>query len=95
LYLPADSTYRQIPKAKLLSRNEQSAGAESFLILNAKAPGAIAHGQLCTLTHFAWIAALPAIAGANQTEEEIKRPWLLVLGASLDAFSFRPPPIFA
>jgi hypothetical protein len=95
LYLPVHSAYHQIPKAKLLSQNEQSVGAEVFLILRAKALGDFAHGELCTLSLFASILALPAIAGANQTEEELKRPWLVALGASLDAFSFRPPPILA
>jgi hypothetical protein len=95
LYLPAHSIYHQIPEAKLLSQKEQSAGAESFLILSAKALGDFARGQLATLMLFAVILALPAIAGANQTEEELKRPWLVALGASLDAFFFRPPPIFA
>ncbi len=92
LYFPAHSVYHQIPQAKLLSRDEQSVGPRSFLIRSAKALGVIGHGQLCTLTLFAWILALPATAGAKQIEEELERPWLIALDASSSALFFRPPP---
>jgi hypothetical protein len=95
LYLPSHSIYHQIPEAKLLSQKEQSVSAQPLLILSAKSLADLAHGQLFTLTLFASMLALPAIAGANQTEEELKRPWLVASRSSLDAFFFRPPPTFA
>ena len=95
LYYPAHSAYHQIPEAKLLSRNEQSATAESLLISTAKAPGNLSRGGLFTLTVYVWALQLLPISRVTQMEQERTRPWLESLRASLNAFFFRPPPTFA
>lgn len=92
LYYPPHSTYHQIPEAKLLSRNEQSIGADSILITRAAAPGDCAHGGLIILTLFGWVLALLPVA-TSQARRETKRSWLVSLSASLNAFFFRPPPL--
>jgi hypothetical protein len=94
LYYPPHSTYHQIPEAKLLSRDEQAPATEGLLIGSAKAPADVVGGVLFALTLFACALRLLPILGATQTEQERTRPWLVSLGASLNAFFFRPPPAF-
>jgi uncharacterized membrane protein SpoIIM required for sporulation len=93
LYYPKHSTYHQIPEAKLLSRNEQSTAADSLMMSAAKAPALVRTG-LFTLTLFAWVLGLLPISGATRTETEHTRPWLVSLSTRLNAFFFRPPPVF-
>ena len=53
LYYPPHSTYHQIPEAKLLSRNEQSIGADSILLITrAAAPAIMRHMVGLLSLHF-------------------------------------------
>src|SRR5277367_4810310 len=92
LYYPKHSTYHQLPEAKLLSKKEQPAATEGFLVTSAKPAQDIVRGGLFTLMVFAWVLGLPPISGATQTERERTRPWLHSISAGLNAFFFRPPP---
>jgi hypothetical protein len=92
LYFPAHSVYHQVPEAKLLSKNEQPTRVEGVLAGSTKPFSDTGLLEFYTLTLFAWVLALPALAGRRHTKQERKKPWLVALSASLDAFFFRPPP---
>lgn len=94
LYYPPHSTYHQIPEAKLLSRNEQAPATEG-LLTSAKTAADVVGGDLFALTLFVCALRLLPIFRGSQTVQERIRPWLVSLGASLNAFFFRPPPAFA
>jgi hypothetical protein len=95
LYFPAHSVYHQVPEAKLISKREQPTHREGFLVASTKPPRHTAHGRFYPLTIFVGVLALPAIARPRQIKQERKKPWCGALSAKLNAFFFRPPPIYS
>jgi hypothetical protein len=92
LYFPAHSAYHQVPKAKLLSKNEQPNRVEELLVSSTKPGSEATPGFSHALTLFAWVLALPAFTRRRQARQDREKPWLAALSAGLGAFFFRPPP---
>jgi hypothetical protein len=92
LYDPPQSITHKIPAAKLLSKNEQAAGADTVATVNAN------HGPATMLIVFfscVLIALCSDVSLIALTCGEVTRPWLSRQLAAMHRFSFRPPPIFA
>ncbi len=92
LYFPAHSAYHQVPKAKLLSKNEQPTRVDDLLVGSTKPGSEATPGFSHALTLFAWVLALPAFIRRGPARHEHETPWLAPLSAGLSAFFFRPPP---
>jgi hypothetical protein len=93
LYDPPQAASHEIPKAKLLSRNEQRAATESPLLSKNSTSDKAARVLLFSLI-FSFLLALnlqyrPLLVRKDQDQHE---PWRLRGRASLTAFFFRPPP---
>lgn len=96
LYDAPGSTSRQIPEAKLLSGNEQSAVAESPLMKTANTSPGVMPGLLFTvLTSFLVGLGIASARIADRVSQERTRPWCVARRSGLAAFFFRPPPVLA
>jgi hypothetical protein len=94
LYDPPQSASHKIPTAKLLSKNEQRKTSETTLVRQSGlSKGDLQLALICL--------ALPFLAAINlfyrpvlvRRDADVNQPWRLCRRASLNAFSFRPPPI--
>jgi hypothetical protein len=96
LYDAPGSTSHQIPEAKLLSGNEQSAAVESPLMKSANGSPGIALALLFTvLASFVLGSAFVFTLMADRVNSKRTRPWCLARRSGLAAFFFRPPPVLA
>ena len=96
LYDAPGSTSRQIPEAKLLSGNEQSAAVESPLMKSANGSPGVTPGLLFTvLTSFLVGLGIAFEPVAYRVSQERTRPWCVARRSGMAAFFFRPPPVLA
>jgi hypothetical protein len=96
LYDPPKAASHQMPEAKLLSKSERPAAAESRLLKDTKASAEM----ICVLVAGLFLFCLPAPRLLNATasghrRRNANRPWYLSRRAALNAFFFRPPPTLA
>ena len=95
LYDPPQAASRQIPHAKLLSRNEQSGTSESPLVVRTKTTTRVSY-TVPTAIFFVLLLALGILnpQASGQREQRANRSWHLRRGL-FDIFFVRPPPILA
>ena len=95
LYDPPRAASRQIPHAKLLSRNEQSGTTESPLVIQTKTSTRVSY-IVPTAVFLVLSLALSVLnpQASGQREERASRSWHLRHAAS-NIFFVRPPPILA
>ncbi len=93
LYDPPHSSSRQIPEAKLLSRNEQAPLVERLFVTSTGAGQVIEQILPFTLLAFALVAFHSrATQIFRHLGREARRPWRVSCRPGLTAFFFRPPP---
>jgi hypothetical protein len=94
LYDPSQTASHQIPKAKLLSRDEQSSTAESPLVIRTKTTTSVVY----TAPTANFIILLPAICLLNPPAairvEKLANKQLHPHRAILNTLFIRPPPVF-
>jgi len=97
LYDPPQSTSHQMAQAKLLSKDqdEQAAVANSLLRSPPKASPQARNAFISSVfvLSFMVLLSLGALSEPHEGRDS-DRPWHVCSGASLNAFFFRPPPIF-
>jgi hypothetical protein len=94
LYNAPHDASRQIPQAKLLSRNEQAMEPDSPLTSAAKAALRPISVVLPAVLQFFWVRLnLFREAACAGDGPDGSRPQRVRLFASLSAFFFRPPPV--
>ena len=95
LYDPPKAASHQMPEAKLLSKSERPAAAESPLLKDTKASAEV----ICVLVAGLFLFCLPArilnAPASGHRRRNANRPWYLSRRAALNAFFFRPPPTLA
>lgn len=95
LYDPPQAVSHQIPKAKLLSRDERSGTAESPLVVRSKTSSRVIY----TASAAVFFILLPALSisnrpGSGPGEQRSNRSWHL-RHAILNTVFVRPPPLLA
>jgi hypothetical protein len=95
LYDPPQAASHEIPQAKLLSRHEQSGTSESPLITKTSVPDKMMQTALLGLLFALFLAwnmprRLELFGKYSDTRQPVRPPDQ----ASLNAFFFRPPPVF-
>jgi|SRR5271155_1717990 len=93
LYDPPQAASHEIPRAKLLSRDEQRAATESPLLSKNSASDKAAQILLFSLvSSFLLALSLPYRPLPVRKDQDQHEPWRLRSRAGLTAFFFRPPP---
>jgi hypothetical protein len=97
LYDPPQSSSHQVPQAKLLSKNEQSATVEISLATRTKSSVKIMRTMLSSMCCCMFLLAFTFLSKplASQQIRETKQLWRLRHRADLIFFFVLPPPIFA
>ena len=95
LYDPPQAASRQIPHAKLLSKNEQSGTTESPLVVRTKTSTRVSY-TVPSAVFFVLLLALSVLnpQASGQREQRMSHVWHLRRGL-FDIFFVRPPPILA
>jgi hypothetical protein len=95
LYDPPQAASRQIPHAKLLSKNEQSGTTESPLVVRTKTSTRVSY-TVPSAVFFVLLLALSVLnpQASGQREQRMSHVWHLHRGL-FDIFFVRPPPILA
>jgi hypothetical protein len=94
LYDPPTAASHQMPKAKLLSKSERPAVAESPLLKDTKASA----GMICVIVTGLFCLLAPRLPNALASGHSGRKAnWSCYLSrrAALNAFFFRPPPTLA
>jgi hypothetical protein len=92
LYDPPQSASHQMPQAKLLSRQQQTAPDENPLLISSKATNRATYIVLAGLFSFCWLATRLLNTGAlGRRQLKENRPWRLTHQVGVNAL-FRPPP---
>jgi hypothetical protein len=99
LYHPSDDSSRQIPQAKLLSKNEQNAPTDTSL--TSKIKDELQRKEMRTSLRLLFLAYVVSFAGSflvsalSLGARAAGRHWHLCLHASLTFFFVLPPPDLA
>jgi hypothetical protein len=93
LYDPPQSISHKIPTAKLLSKDEQAADKASLLAKSSASEREMPLALLCFAPPLLAAMDLLYRPALVRREADVRRPWRRCLDASLNVFSFRPPPI--
>ncbi len=92
LYDPPHSTSREIPEAKLLSRNEQPTAGEGLFVSSTEDWSLLGQVVSFGLLVFVLLRFNLAAPRFEYQAHKTKRPWSVSCRPNLNAFFFRPPP---
>jgi len=95
LYDPPQAASHQIPKAKLLSRDEQSSTAISPLVIRTKTSTRITYTAPTTVFSILLLAVSQLNPPASQRVEQLAHKLLSLHRAVLNTLFVRPPPVLA
>jgi len=95
LYDPPQTDSHQIPKAKLLSRDEQSSTANSPLVVRTKTSTKIIYTAPATVFLILLLAAGLLNPAASKRVEQLGHKLLNLHRAILNTLFVRPPPVLA
>ena len=95
LYDPPQTASHQIPKAKLLSRDEQSSTAKSPLVVRTKTSTRIIYTAPATVFLIPLLAVSLLNPPASKRMEHLDRKLLNLHRAILNSLFVRPPPVLA
>jgi hypothetical protein len=95
LYDPPQTSSHQIPKAKLLSRDEQSSTAESPLIIRAKTFTSVIYTAPTAVFLILLLAIRALNPPASKRVEQPAHKLLNLHRAILNTLFVRPPPVLA
>jgi hypothetical protein len=97
LYDPPQAASHEMPKAKLLSKNERATVTENPLLKSGPVSGKTIQAVLVSvfLPLLLALTVFSPRAPINKEDWDSEQPWRLRIRASLNAFFFRPPPVLA
>ena len=95
LYDPPQTSFHQIPKAKLLSRDEQSSTANSPLVVRTKTSTKIIYTAPATVFLILLLAVSLFNPSASRSMEQLAHKLLSLHRAILNTLFVRPPPALA
>jgi hypothetical protein len=94
LYEQQSTRIHQIPKAKLLSQNEDRSEAEEIQLFFVST-GSCFQDNFSTMFFLLLLVSASGLCASRDWRQcSISRPWCLPLGVIRNAFHFRPPPVF-
>jgi hypothetical protein len=93
LYDPPEATSHQIPKAKLLSKNERSSSTQSPQVVRTRTSTTVIY-TVPTLAFFILLLAVSVLnpPKSGQSEQRASQSWLL-RRPHLRTYFVRPPPV--
>jgi hypothetical protein len=95
LYDPPQTASHQIPKAKLLSRDEQSGTAKSPLVIRTKTSTRVIYTAPTTIFLILLLAVSLSNPPASKRVEQLDHKLLSLHRAILSSLFVRPPPTLA
>jgi hypothetical protein len=95
LYDPPQTASHQIPRAKLLSRDEQSSTAKSPLVVRTKTSTRIIYTAPASVCLILLLAVSLLNPPASKRVEHLDHKLLKLQSSILNTLSIRPPPVLA